>query len=215
VQPAKLPKPQQACGTEAGEATEAHDCRRPRIGKRRAVSLPRLRGVKLVVSDAHEVSRPPSARCSTPPGNAAACISCAMRWPMPARAGGASSHAWLSSVNAVPTAVTPLKATRSRTAEIRSVPCGPRRYQQSVFASPSVALKVRSMWHPDRLAQAFAWFWCAALLGYIMVTSHEPSRAYALRLVQRLRSSGPVVALSLFYDLLKRRRCCDLGVCHG
>ena len=51
-----------------------------------------LRGVKLVISDAHErASRRPSPACSAPPGSAAACISCATRWPMPARAGGASS----------------------------------------------------------------------------------------------------------------------------
>jgi hypothetical protein len=36
-------------------------------------------------------SRPPSARCSTPPGGAAGCTSCAARWRMPARAAGASS----------------------------------------------------------------------------------------------------------------------------
>jgi transposase-like protein len=41
------------------------------------------RGVKLVVSDAHE--------CSTPLGSAAACTSCAMHWRMPARAGDVSS----------------------------------------------------------------------------------------------------------------------------
>ena len=50
-----------------------------------------LRGVKLVVSDAHEASRPPSPRCSTPLGSVAECTSCATRWRMPARAGGASS----------------------------------------------------------------------------------------------------------------------------
>lgn len=50
-----------------------------------------LRGVKLVVSDAHEASRPPSPRCSTPPGSAAASTSCATRWRMPARVAGASS----------------------------------------------------------------------------------------------------------------------------
>jgi hypothetical protein len=34
-------------------------------------------------------SRPPSPRCSTPLGNVAASTSCATRWRMPARAGGA------------------------------------------------------------------------------------------------------------------------------
>ncbi|MEY9523965.1 hypothetical protein ABIF70_005106 [Bradyrhizobium japonicum] len=37
------------------------------------------------------VSRPPWPRCSTPAGSAAASTSCAMRWPMPARAAAASS----------------------------------------------------------------------------------------------------------------------------
>jgi len=37
-----------------------------------------LRGVKLVISDAHEGTRRPWPRCSTPPGNAVACTSCAM-----------------------------------------------------------------------------------------------------------------------------------------
>jgi len=50
-----------------------------------------LRGVKLVVSDAHEASRPPSPRCSTPVGSVAACTSCATRWRTPARADGAWS----------------------------------------------------------------------------------------------------------------------------
>ena len=50
-----------------------------------------LRGVKLVVSDATRASRPPWPRCSTPAGSAAASTSCATRWRMPARAGGASS----------------------------------------------------------------------------------------------------------------------------
>lgn len=45
-----------------------------------------LRGVKLVIS---EGGGKPS--CCVPPGNAATCTSCAMRWPMPARAAGASS----------------------------------------------------------------------------------------------------------------------------
>ena len=44
-----------------------------------------LRGVKLVVSDAHE-GRRRSRRSSSPPGNAAASTSCATRWPMPAGA---------------------------------------------------------------------------------------------------------------------------------
>jgi transposase-like protein len=47
-----------------------------------------LRGVKLVVSDAHEGIKPPSARCSTPVGSVAASTSCATHWPMPARAAG-------------------------------------------------------------------------------------------------------------------------------
>lgn len=50
-----------------------------------------LRGVKLVVSDAHEGIKATRPRCSTPAGSAAASTSCAMHWPMPARAGGASS----------------------------------------------------------------------------------------------------------------------------
>jgi len=33
-----------------------------------------LRGVKRVISDAHEGSRPPCPRCSAPPGSAAGCI---------------------------------------------------------------------------------------------------------------------------------------------
>lgn len=50
-----------------------------------------LRGVKLVVSDAMRASRPPSPRCSTPPGSVAGCTSCVTHWPMPVRAAGASS----------------------------------------------------------------------------------------------------------------------------
>jgi putative transposase len=50
-----------------------------------------LRGVKLVVSDAHEGIKATWPRCSTPVGSAAACTSCVTRWRMPARAGGASS----------------------------------------------------------------------------------------------------------------------------
>jgi hypothetical protein len=37
-------------------------------------------------------SRPPSPKCSTPPGSVVACTSCATHWPMPARAGGVSSR---------------------------------------------------------------------------------------------------------------------------
>ncbi len=49
-----------------------------------------LRGVKLVVSDAHEGIKPPSPRFSRPPGSAAGSTSCAMPWPMPERADGVS-----------------------------------------------------------------------------------------------------------------------------
>ena len=40
-----------------------------------------LRGVKLVISDAHEGLRAPSSGSSARHGNAVACTSCAMRWP--------------------------------------------------------------------------------------------------------------------------------------
>ncbi|MBM7488107.1 transposase-like protein [Bradyrhizobium sp. USDA 3686] len=50
-----------------------------------------LRGVELVVSDAHEDIKATVARCSTPAGSAAASTSCATRWRMPARAAGVSS----------------------------------------------------------------------------------------------------------------------------
>jgi hypothetical protein len=50
-----------------------------------------LRGVKLVISDAHEGPRRRSPRCSTHPDSAAARISCAMCRPMPASRGVASS----------------------------------------------------------------------------------------------------------------------------
>jgi transposase-like protein len=50
-----------------------------------------LRGVKLVVSDAHEGIKATVARSSTPAGSAAASTSCATHWRMPARAAGASS----------------------------------------------------------------------------------------------------------------------------
>ena len=49
-----------------------------------------LRGVKLVVSDAHEGLRSPSPACSMLPGSAAGCTSCATCWPTPASRGGAS-----------------------------------------------------------------------------------------------------------------------------
>jgi putative transposase len=51
-----------------------------------------LRGVKLVVSDAHEGIKPRSRRSSPPLGNAAASTSCATPWRMPAGAAGASSR---------------------------------------------------------------------------------------------------------------------------
>ena len=50
-----------------------------------------LRGVKLVISDAHEGSRRRLPRCCTPPGSVAACTLCAMCWPTPASRGVASS----------------------------------------------------------------------------------------------------------------------------
>ena len=51
-----------------------------------------LRGVKLVISDAHEGHQGRRRQGSaTPPGSAAASTSCATCWPMPARAAGASS----------------------------------------------------------------------------------------------------------------------------
>ena len=55
--------------------------------------LPRrgLRGVKLVISDAHEGIKAAVTKVLTPPGSAAGCTSCATSWPMPARAAGASS----------------------------------------------------------------------------------------------------------------------------
>ncbi len=49
-----------------------------------------LRGVKLVVSDAHEGIKAAVPRSSPPPGNAAASTSCS--WPMPAGAAGGSSR---------------------------------------------------------------------------------------------------------------------------
>ena len=50
-----------------------------------------LRGVKLVVSDAHEGLKAASPRCSAPHGKGAACISYAMPRPMRARPSTASS----------------------------------------------------------------------------------------------------------------------------
>ena len=51
-----------------------------------------LRGVKLVISDAHEGLKGAVAKSCTPPGSAAACTSCATRSPTPARAAAASSR---------------------------------------------------------------------------------------------------------------------------
>jgi transposase-like protein len=51
-----------------------------------------LRGVKLVISDAHEGIKAAVARCCTPPGNAAGCTSCATSWRMPAAKAGAWSQ---------------------------------------------------------------------------------------------------------------------------
>ena len=39
-----------------------------------------LKGVKLVISDAHDGLRRPSPACSAPPGKGAGCTGCAMRW---------------------------------------------------------------------------------------------------------------------------------------
>ncbi len=50
-----------------------------------------LRGVKLVVSDAHEGIKATVAKVLTPRASGTACTSCAMPWPMPARADAASS----------------------------------------------------------------------------------------------------------------------------
>ena len=50
-----------------------------------------LRGVKLVISDAHEGLKAAAAKFCNRPGSAAASTSCAMRWPMPERADGGSS----------------------------------------------------------------------------------------------------------------------------
>src|SRR5829696_3448721 len=51
-----------------------------------------LRGVKLVVSDAHEGIKAAVSRCSARLGSAAACTSCATRSLMPGEADGASSR---------------------------------------------------------------------------------------------------------------------------
>src|SRR5882672_9992588 len=51
-----------------------------------------LRGVKLVVSDAHEGIKAAVSRCSPRLGSAAGSTSCAMPWRTPAEAGGASSR---------------------------------------------------------------------------------------------------------------------------
>jgi putative transposase len=50
-----------------------------------------LRSVKLVVSDAHEATRPPSPRCFTQPGSAAVFIPCATCSPTRVARGAASS----------------------------------------------------------------------------------------------------------------------------
>ena len=50
-----------------------------------------LRGVKLVISDAHEGLKAAVAKFCTPLGSAAGCTSCAMSWPMPASRAGVSS----------------------------------------------------------------------------------------------------------------------------
>jgi transposase-like protein len=50
-----------------------------------------LRGVKLVVSDAHEGIKATVAKVLTTPGSAVGCTSCATPWRTPARAAGASS----------------------------------------------------------------------------------------------------------------------------
>jgi putative transposase len=50
-----------------------------------------LRGVKLVISDAHEGLKAALPRCCMPPGSAAASTLCAMCWPTPASRGGVLS----------------------------------------------------------------------------------------------------------------------------
>lgn len=61
-----------------------------------------LRGVKLVISDAHEGLK---AACSAPRGSAAGSISCGTYWPMPARVAGGSSR---------PSSPRPSRRTRRR-----------------------------------------------------------------------------------------------------
>ena len=58
-------------------------------GFRRKLTMRGLRGVKLVSSDAHGVSRRRSPKSSTPPGSAAVSTSCAMRWSMRTKAANA------------------------------------------------------------------------------------------------------------------------------
>ena len=57
-----------------------------------AAGAARPRGVKLVISDAHEGFKAAAARCSAPPGSAAASTSCATRWRTPTRTAAASSR---------------------------------------------------------------------------------------------------------------------------
>ena len=55
-----------------------------------------LRGVKLVISDAHEGLKAAVAAASAPPGGAAASTSCAARWLTPIRTAAASVSAFIA-----------------------------------------------------------------------------------------------------------------------
>jgi transposase-like protein len=76
-----------------------------------------LRGVKLVVSDAHEGLKRPSPRCSVQHGNGAACILCAMPWRMRERASAASSQP--GSVTRSPKTMRPPLASNGATSPIK------------------------------------------------------------------------------------------------
>src|SRR5919106_1574049 len=101
-----------------------------------------LAGVKLVISDAHEGIKAAVARVFRAPlradlggrrwepgapGSAAGCTSCAMRWPMPARAAGASSPRSSPPrlLRTMPTPPAPSGA-RSPTKSVPSCPSSPR-----------------------------------------------------------------------------------------
>ncbi len=85
-----------------------------------------LRGVKLVVSDAHEGLKRPSVKFCTPPGSGVACMRCATCWPMPAARGRGVVAAFIGTAFAQEDAQVPARnGARLLTSCAPKPPCSP------------------------------------------------------------------------------------------